>query len=166
VRAELSGQISPRGHGLRKLDTLSGDVGKAAVRRARSAGWMDALATLAGLLAALAAVIETRFAAPDPAHAGIAGSLMLLGFVAARLLETARALHARAGGRIALVRLGQLLADAPPASRAAPDHVARAALRAWAAGMRQRAMWVLRLPLSPLRLPAPPRSRAGQEPGA
>ena len=36
----------------------------------------------------------------------------MLGFVAARLLETVRALHARAGGRIALVRLEQLL-DSP-----------------------------------------------------
>lgn len=119
VRAELSGAVSPKGHGFRKLGELSGDLSRAAVKRARSAGAMDALATLGGLGAALVIVWQSGAAEAD--RANLAGSLTLLGFIAARLLETARALHARIGGRLALDRLARLLAPEPhPRARTKP----------------------------------------------
>lgn len=119
VRAELAGEVSAKGHGFRKLGELSGDLSRAAVRRARSAGAMDALATLGGLGAALVIVWQSGTAAAD--RASLAGNLTLLGFIAARLLEAARALHARIGGRLALDRLARLLAPEPsPRSRKKP----------------------------------------------
>lgn len=131
VRAELAGEVSPKGHGFKKLADLSADLARASVRRARSAGVMDAAATFAGLGAALVIVWQSTHR-PEGA-AGLAGSLTLLGFIAARLLESARALHARIGGRLALVRLAQLLepaAKAPPRPPRSP--VWRTPL-AWAA---------------------------------
>jgi ABC-type multidrug transport system fused ATPase/permease subunit len=157
VRAELSGSVSPKGHGFRKLAELSDTVAGASVRRARCAGIMDALATLGGLAAVLAAVWAAQNTAPGTA--GIAGSLTLLGFVAARLLETVRALHARAGGRIALVRLEQLLDPAP-------GDIARSALRALAIRCKQRAAAMLALPGRPARLAAPAHAAAPEETGA
>lgn len=116
VRAELAGVVPTKGHGFRKLAVLSGDLNRAAVRRALGAGAMDAAATLAGLAAALILVWQTI---GNPSATGLAGSLTLLAFIAARLLESARALHARIGGRIALQRLNRLIApDAAPKSRA------------------------------------------------
>ena len=142
------------------LDTLRSAAARTARRRARGAGWMDALAMLGGLMAALGAVIETRAAAAT----GIAGSLMLLGYLAARLLAIAHALHAHASGRSARARLAELLAGtlAPPQQ----EHVARAVLRVWAAGMRQRVGRLLALPGRPARLPAPAHSGEAQEPSA
>ncbi len=112
VRAEMAGETSPKGHGFRKLGTLSGDLAAAAVKRALGAGAMDAAATLAGLAAALLLVWQASGATDA---VGLAGSLTLLGFIAARLLESARALHARIGGKIALERLSRLLAEEPAA---------------------------------------------------
>ncbi|NCP14063.1 MAG: hypothetical protein GW858_07875 [Sphingomonadales bacterium] len=156
VRAELAGAVSPKGHGFRKLTTLSGELSDASVRRARQAGVMDAIATFAGLAAALAAVWEAHNTAAG--RAGIAGALTLLGFVAARLLEAARALHARAGGRIALVRLAQLLDPEP-------KNIARFALHTWAAGWKQKAAAVLGSSGQTPRLPAPVHPTAtSQEP--
>jgi ABC-type multidrug transport system fused ATPase/permease subunit len=115
VRAELAGAPSAKGHGFRKLSEMSGDLARASVRRAWGAGTMDAAATFAGLAAALVLVWQTI---GSPHTAGLAGSLTLLGFIAARLLESARALHARIGGRIALDRLTALVEpDAPPAKQ-------------------------------------------------
>lgn len=120
VHAELTGEPGGGGHGFRKLETLSDDLSRAAVRRAGHAGAMEAVATLAGLAAALILALVWQ-ASGQPGHAGLAGSLTLLGFIAARLLESARALHARIGGRIALDRLQKRLALAArrPARRSA-----------------------------------------------
>lgn len=115
VRVELAGEPSTKGHGFRKLDGLSSHLARAAVRRALWAGAMDAVAAIAGLAAALILVWQT---AGSQDIAGLAGSLTLLGFIAARLLECARALHARIGGRIALRRLVALVA--PEQARASP----------------------------------------------
>lgn len=109
VRAELAGDPATKGHGFRKLAVLSGDLARSSVRRAISAGAMDAIATLAGLAAAMVIVWQ---ALATGVETGLAGSLTLLGFIAARLLESARALHARIGGRIALQRLSRLLSSA------------------------------------------------------
>jgi ABC-type multidrug transport system fused ATPase/permease subunit len=123
VRAELSGEVSPKGHGFKKLAELSGALAAASVQRARSAGAMDAFATLAGLAAALVIVWQASQIASDSGAAGLAGSLTLLGFIAARLLESARALHARIGGRLALDRLARLLApEAKPSPRTKECH--------------------------------------------
>lgn len=128
VRAELAGEVSLKGHGFKKLAALSDDLAQASVQRARSAGLMDALATFAGLAAALVIVAGTArgSAGPDGA-ASLAGSLTLLAFIAARLLEIARALHARIGGRLALERLARLLGpaaapDRRPALSQPPEH--------------------------------------------
>lgn len=109
VRAELTGVPATKGHGFRKLAVLSGDLARTSVRRALHAGAMDAMATLAGLAAALMIVWQTI---SNGGMAGLAGSLTLFAFIAARLLECARALHARIGGRIALDRLTGLIAPA------------------------------------------------------
>jgi hypothetical protein len=121
---------------------------------------MDALAMLGGLLAALGAVLETRAASAT----SIAGSLLLLGYIAAHLLAIAHALHARASGRSARARLAALL---PGEVTPRPEHIMRAVMRVWAAEMRQRAGRVLALPgrRSP-RLPAPAQPGEPQEPGA
>jgi hypothetical protein len=142
------------------LDTLVSIAARTARQRARGAGWMDALAMLGGLLAALGAVLETRAASAT----GIAGSLLLLGYIAARLLAMAHALHARASGRSARARLAALL---PGEAAPRPEHIIRALRRVWTADMRQRTGRVLALPgrRSP-RLPAPARPGEPQEPGA
>lgn len=119
VRAELAGEPVTKGHGFRKLERLSGELARLSVRRAGGAGAMDALASAAGLAAALALVWQAQ---GNAQQAGLAGSLTLFGFIAARLLETGRALHARIAGRIALARLEARLRTAPqaPAGRARP----------------------------------------------
>lgn len=119
VRAELAGEASPRGHGFRKLAMLSDDLARSAIYRAANAGAMDAAATLAGLLAALVLVWPAikGLEGGQQGGASLAGSLTLFGFIAARLLESARALHARIGGRIALDRLEKLLAPEAKSAR-------------------------------------------------
>lgn len=161
VRSELSGAVSPKGHGFKKLASLSKELTRASVRRARSAGMIDAVAMLAGLAAALAAVWQ----AAQPAQgaiggaAGLAGGLTLLGFIAARLLEAARALHARTSGRIALSRLARLL---EPEAEA----LVRGARTTWTARWKRRVAALLALPQPPARLAAPPIPPAQQEPDA
>ncbi len=145
VRAELSGNVSPKGHGFGKLALLSHSVAKASVRRALSAGTMDAVAALAGLVAALAAVWELQ---GGIGAASLAGSLTLLGFIAARLLDSARALHARAGGRIALARLERLLASS---SQERDRRTRRSIWARWARWVRSK-----RSDAPPLALPGPP----------
>jgi ABC-type multidrug transport system fused ATPase/permease subunit len=143
VRAELAGEVSPRGHGFKKLAELSGNLARASVRRARSAGAMDALATFGGLAAALVLVWQTSSARAMTGIEGLAGSLTLLGFIAARLLESARALHARIGGRLALARLARLLEPQGGQGRRIPRSPARSSPRAWAARLLG---WRLALP--------------------
>lgn len=148
VRAELEGEVSPRGHGFRKLELMSDNLARAAIRRAANAGAMDATATLAGLLAALMIgwqAIGGGAAGGRPDDIGLAGSLTLLGFIAARLLESARALHARIAGRIALERLEQLLAPEGSATGRLIRPLAR----------RTRLHWASRLLGRRLALPPP-----------
>lgn len=117
VRAEMAGIASRKGHGFRNLAQISDVLAARSVRRAEVAGAMDAIATLAGLAAALLIVLQWS----GSGRGGeIAGSLTLIAFISARLLETARALHARTGGQIALLRLARLLAR-QPADPAAPS---------------------------------------------
>jgi ABC-type multidrug transport system fused ATPase/permease subunit len=162
VRVELSGAVSAKGHGFKKLASLSKELTHASVRRARSAGMIDAVAMLSGLAAALAAVWQAAQGVVGGA-AGLAGGLTLLGFIAARLLEAARAMHARASGQIALARLARLL---EPEAEA----LVRGARKAWAARWKRRVAVLLALPRPLARLPkpsgSPPNSGAEQELGA
>lgn len=114
VRADLESAPPRKGNGYRKLASLSATLARAAVTRAAAIGAMEAIATLAGLAAALVLVWQ---AGGRSGHAGIAGHLTVIGFIAARLLESVRALHARIGGRIALDRLAGMIASAPPRKR-------------------------------------------------
>ena len=109
VRGELGGLPITNGRGFRKLGELSDAIARTSIRRAALAGAMDASATLGGLAAMLVIVVPL---ARGGQQAGLAGNLMLIGFIAARLLESARALHARIGGRIALRRLEERLVAA------------------------------------------------------
>jgi len=157
VRAELTGEPSAKGHGFRKLAVLSGDMARLSVKRAVRAGAMDGLAMAAGLAAALLIVWQ---ALGQQGAAGLAGSLTLFGFIAARLLESARALHARIAGRIALRRLAQLL-DTGPAQRR-PRAKPRTRIKA---RPRPRWFWQLRLPgRAAATLLPPPSQSASKEP--
>ncbi|WP_324262328.1 hypothetical protein U4960_04195 [Altererythrobacter sp. H2] len=124
VRAELAGAVSAKGHGFRKLAALSGQLGSRSVQRATIAGAMETAATVAGLAAALIVVWQSIGLADG---AAIAGPLTLIAFVAARLLEWTRALHARLGGAIALERLARLL-SIPPQRGAAANRNSRRSL--------------------------------------
>jgi hypothetical protein len=158
VRAELSGNVSPKGHGFGKLATLSHSLAQASVRRARRAGTMDAVAALAGLAAALAAVWQLR---SGIGAASLAGSLTLLGFIAARLLDSTRALHARAGGQIALARLERLLASS---SREREQRTRRTMWARWARWVRnkRRGSPSLALPRPVADAQTPLRHRSGK----
>ncbi len=107
VRIEMAGKPVTNGHGFRTLASLSDELASLSVRRAILAGAMTAAITLSGLLATL--IIAVSALAADNG-VGIAGSLTLIAFISARLMETSRALHARIGGGIALARLSQKLA--------------------------------------------------------
>lgn len=122
VGADLRAEAPRKGHGYRKLASLSATLARASVTRAAAIGAMEAIATLAGLAAALVLVWQ---AGGPTGHAGIAGHLTVIGFIAARLLESVRALHARIGGRIALDRLAAMIASAPPRKRSRRSRPAR-----------------------------------------
>lgn len=128
VRGQLGGLPNTNGRGFRKLGELSDAIARTSIRRAALAGAMDASATLGGLAAMLVIVVP---AAGGGQQAGLAGNLTLIGFIAARLLESARALHARIGGQIALRRLEERLAAA--ARRQRSRDRARPAVRSSAA---------------------------------
>lgn len=113
VRFEMAGKPVTNGHGFRTLAGMSDALGKLSVRRAVVAGGMTAVVALAGLLAMLMIAVS---ALASGNGAGIAGSLALIAFISARLMDTSRALHARIGGGIALARLAQKLAQ-PTRSR-------------------------------------------------
>lgn len=108
VRAEVAGICSPRGHGRKGLAERASELSRLAERRAAVAGVLEAAAVLAGALSALAVVVLVQLR-PEQGQGALIGGLALAGFIASRFLEISRALHAHVGGRIALLRLGQLL---------------------------------------------------------
>lgn len=114
VRIEMAAAPCPRGHGQQRMETLSRDLRGHVEQRALLFGVMEMLAVVAGACGAILLVAGQQAAAPT---AILVGQISLIGFIASRLLETARALHARAGGLIALQRLSNLLARVPGADR-------------------------------------------------
>ncbi len=114
VRIEMAGAPSPRGHGRLRLVELSGGLRGKVERRALIFGTMELLAGVAG---GVATVLLITKQVDLNATAALVGQISLIGFISTRLLETARALHARAGGRIALDRLANLLARDPATAR-------------------------------------------------
>lgn len=110
VRAEVSARISPRGHGRNGLALRSARLGLKAERRAFVVGIMEATAVTAGALSALALVVAAVDSSSVDKGALIAG-LALIAFIATRLLEIARALHAHVGGKVAQRRIARLLGD-------------------------------------------------------
>jgi hypothetical protein len=116
VRIEMAGAPCPRGHGIKRLGELSGQLRSDSERRAFVFGSMEFLASLSGGLAVLLLVMT---APASQSNAVLVGQISLVGFIAARMLETARALHARAGGHIALGRLANMLGRDPSGRSAA-----------------------------------------------
>jgi len=115
VRIEMAGAPCPRGHGTRRLCELSGQLSADIERRALVFGTMEFVASVSGTVAALVLVTT----APASGSTGaLIGQVSLVGFIAAQMLAAARALHARAGGHIALDRLANLLARDPAMRRA------------------------------------------------
>lgn len=114
VRIEMLGAPCPRGHGRGRLAELSGDLRSRIERRSFIFGTMEFFAAACGGLAAILLVFKQANTADI---AALVGQISLIGFISTRLLETARALHARAGGKIALNRLAALLAREPSTNR-------------------------------------------------
>jgi uncharacterized protein YfeS len=114
VRIEMAGAPCPRGHGRLRLKDLSGELRGRIERRAFVFGTMELLAGVSGGIAAVLLIMKQ---ADTGTTAALVGQISLIGFISSRLLETARALHARAGGRIALGRLARLLAREPSSGR-------------------------------------------------
>ncbi len=117
VRIEMSGVPCIRGHGRMRLRELSEALGSKAERRARIFGAMEFLAAVSGGVASVVLVVIHH---GQGSVAALVGQLSLMGFIASRLLDVARALHARAGGKIALNRMAKLLAKQPVAARIEP----------------------------------------------
>lgn len=145
VQAERGDSPAPKGHGFRKLASLSEDLSRMAVQRAAGVGAMESAASLGGLVAALLLVWQAR---SIPSAPGIAGHLTLVAFIAARLLDVARALHARIGGKIALERLADLIASVPLPKRNRPARRQRKRTSGRRETERTRAEPIL-LPLAP-----------------
>jgi ABC-type multidrug transport system fused ATPase/permease subunit len=114
VRIEMAGAPAPRGHGRLRLAELSGGLRSKVERRAFIFGTMELLAGVAGGIASVILIVNQ---VELNATAVLVGQISLIGFISTRLLETARALHARAGGRVALDRLANLLARDPSTAR-------------------------------------------------
>ena len=108
VRIEMSGQPTPNGHGRRNLASLSGTLAAKAIERASLVGGMEAVALTAGMASSLALILAGGGQDAGTLLAGFA----IIGFAATRLLEAVRALHARIGGTVSLLRL-QALIDRP-----------------------------------------------------
>lgn len=168
IRDDLVGQSETGRDGPGRLAGLSGGLTRAALRRAVNAGAMDAAAQFAGLTAALLMVWQTLI---SQAVGGLAGGLMLLGFIAARLLQGAHALRTRIGTRAAQERFLELLAQAAasplrPRSHARPHSGSRPPHRP-RPPRRRFALWPRWLPLRlnlNLSLPAPePQSQRSSE---
>ena len=110
VRIEMAGAPCPRGHGRLRLAQLSNELRGRIETRAFIFGTMELLAGISGGIAAVLLIMQQ---ADIGRMAALVGQISLIGFISTRLLETTRALHARAGGRIALDRLATLLAREP-----------------------------------------------------
>jgi ABC-type multidrug transport system fused ATPase/permease subunit len=95
----------------RRLSERSERAAQLAIRRATLVGMMDGTALLGGGLAVLALLALGS----GGSQQALIAALSLTGFVAARLLDAARALHALAGGRVALAKI-----DASLTRRARP----------------------------------------------
>lgn len=85
----------------RRLAARAAASARMAVRRATLVGVMEAIVLAAGGGAALAILAVSG----TTGQASLIAALGLAGFVAARLLDAARALHAQAGGRVALAQI-------------------------------------------------------------
>lgn len=108
-----------------ELGVRSGQLAEASVARAMLAADLEAVAVLAGGVASALAILAIIGGSGSPAAA--AGALPLVGFVAARLRDMARAEHARIAGEIALRRIAARLAEAReaatrPSSKEEPTH--------------------------------------------
>lgn len=114
VRIEMIGAPCPRGHGRLRLAELARALLIQAERRALIFGTMEFIAAASG---GIATILLVTMQSESGAIAALVGQLSLIGFISTRLLETARALHARAGGQIALHRLSALLARQPSSTR-------------------------------------------------
>lgn len=93
-----------------ELVARSRRLGISARRRAELVGVIEASAVIGSGLAALALLMLAR-AADQPPAGGVVGGLALLGFIGGRQLEAARALHALAGGSVALAKIEHRLAS-------------------------------------------------------
>jgi ABC-type multidrug transport system fused ATPase/permease subunit len=113
VRAEVTGVTSPKGHGRKALAERSAQLCENAEQRAFVAGCMEAVAVASGGLSGLALVLAA-LGEPSPEKSGLIAGLALIAFIATRLLELARAIHAHAGGKVALRRIATLLRDPDP----------------------------------------------------
>lgn len=89
----------------RRLAARASAAARTAVRRARLVGAMEAVVLAAGGSAALAILAVSA----TVGQARVIAALGLAGFVAARLLDATRALHAEAGGRVALAQIAARL---------------------------------------------------------
>jgi ABC-type multidrug transport system fused ATPase/permease subunit len=119
VRAEVTGATSPKGHGRKGLAERSAELCGNAERRAFVAGCMEAVAVASGGLSGLALVLSA-LSAPSPDKSSLIAGLALLAFIATRLLELARAIHAHAGGKVALRRIATLLGEPAPSRTSNP----------------------------------------------
>jgi ABC-type multidrug transport system fused ATPase/permease subunit len=99
----------------RRLDERAERVAGMAIRRARIVGLMDAVALMGGSFAALALLSLGR-----GDERALIAALGLAGFASARLLDVARALHAQAGGGVALDQIRARLAAQPAPAPATP----------------------------------------------
>lgn len=111
IRIEMHAGACPRGHGRKRLDTLSDELRARIERRAVIFGGMELVAAVAGNCAVILAIM---LYARSHSPAEIIGQISLIGFIASRLIETTRALHAQAGGKIARERLMKMLSKTSP----------------------------------------------------
>jgi ABC-type multidrug transport system fused ATPase/permease subunit len=108
VRAEIGGTVQRGRHGRKCLSSRSLSLTDWARRRSKWAAIMEATMLVAGGLAALLLVIGHRTGAGGAGE--LVAALALIGFIASRALEFARALHAHCAGSIARDRLHSVFA--------------------------------------------------------
>jgi hypothetical protein len=108
VRAEMAGTVQRGRHGRKCLNTRSLALTDWAQRRSKWAAMLEAAMLVAGGLAALLLVIGHRTDASSEGE--LVAALALIGFIASRALEFARALHAHCAGSIARDRLHAIFA--------------------------------------------------------
>jgi ABC-type multidrug transport system fused ATPase/permease subunit len=112
VRAEIGGAVHRGRHGRKCLNSRSLLLTDWARRRSKWAAMMEAAMLVAGGLAALLLVIGHRTGTGDAGE--LVAALALIGFIASRALEFARALHAHCAGLIARDRLHAVFARHTP----------------------------------------------------